>query len=354
MTQTDNTRFTYRDAGVDVSAGELAVELMKQHVRRTFRPEVLTDIGGFGGLFALQAGKYRQPVLVAGADGVGTKLKIAFALDLHDSVGIDCVAMSVNDVLVQGAEPLFFLDYLATSSLEPYQAADIVKGVAEGCAQAGCALLGGETAEMPGFYPNGEYDLAGFAVGVVERDKIIDGKGIVPGDAVIGLASSGLHSNGYSLVRRLLLEQAQLPLDRYIPEFGRVLGEELLVPTRIYVKTVLELLNGDEQVKGMAHITGGGLTGNIPRMLPEDAAVVLRPGSWPEPPVFRFIRETAQRLGGTIAEEEMRRTFNLGVGLVMVVPGESADSVVGRLRDLGQEAWIIGEVVGGERQVVYA
>ncbi len=337
-----------------MAAGEQAVELMKQHVRRTFRPEVLTDLGGFGGLFALRVDRYRQPVLVAGADGVGTKLKVAFALDLHDTVGIDCVAMSVNDVLVQGAEPLFFLDYLAAGKLEPYQVADIVKGVAEGCARAGCALLGGETAEMPGFYPAGEYDLAGFAVGAVDRERVIDGRNIVPGDAIVGLASSGLHSNGYSLVRRLLLEEARLPLDQHVPEFGRVLGEELLEPTRIYVKPVLALLEEGLPVRGMAHITGGGLTGNIPRVLPEGTAALLRPGAWREPPVFGFIRDTARRLGGGIDEAEMRRTFNMGLGLVLIVPGDAADRAVRRLREMEQEAWIVGEVLGGERKVVYS
>ncbi len=354
MERSDNPVWTYRGAGVDIEAGEQAVELMRQHVRRTFRPEVLADLGGFGGLFAFPAERYREPVLVAGADGVGTKLKIAFALDLHDTVGVDCVAMCVNDVLVHGAEPLFFLDYLATSRLSPQQAADIVKGVAEGCAQAGCALLGGETAELPGFYAPGEYDLAGFAVGVVERGRLIDGTGVEVGDAIVGIASSGLHSNGFSLVRRLLLEEAWLPLDHHVPELGRVLGEELLEPTRIYVKPILALLAEGFPVKAMAHITGGGLTGNIPRALPDGTAALLRPGTWPEPPIFSFIRETARRLGGVIPEDEMRRTFNLGLGLILVVPAGAADGVVRRLRELRQEAWIVGEILGGERKVVYA
>ncbi len=339
---------------MDVDAGNRAVELMKASVRRTLRPEVLGGIGAFGGCFALDPGRYRQPVLVAGADGVGTKLKIAFALDRHDTVGIDCVAMNVNDVLAQGAEPLFFLDYLAVGRLDPERVAAIVSGVAEGCVRAGCALLGGETAEMPGFYPPGEYDLAGFAVGVVERERLLDGSAVRPGDALVGLASSGLHSNGYSLARRLLLEAAGLRLDQHVAELGRTLGEELLEPTRIYARPVLALLRAGRPVRAMAHITGGGLVENIPRALPPGTAAVLRPGSWPEPPVFDLIRAAARRTGGGIAEAEMRRTFNLGLGMVLVVAPDAADGLVRDLERAGERAWLVGEVVAGERGVIFA
>lgn len=349
-------RWTYRRAGVDVEAGNRAVDLMKERVRRTHRPEVLAGLGGFGGLFALGAGRYRQPVLVAGADGVGSKLRVAFALDRHDTIGIDCVAMNVNDILVQGAEPLFFLDYLAVGRLDPERVAEVVGGVAEGCVRAGCALLGGETAEMPDFYAPGEYDLAGFAVGVVEKDELLDGSGIVPGDALIGLASSGLHSNGFTLVRRLLLDEAALDLDRVMPEFGRTLGEELLEPTRIYARLLLAAVRGSGGsggLKGMAHITGGGLVENIPRMLPAGAAALLRPGAWSEPPVFDLIRRTALRCGGGIDETEMRRTFNLGLGMVLAAGAGVADRLVERLRAEGEQAFIVGEVISGNREVCF-
>lgn len=338
---------TYADAGVDIDAGNEAVKLMKEHVKRTFRPEVLTDIGGFGGLFALNTGKYKNPVLVSGTDGVGTKLMVAMLTDKHDTIGIDAVAMCVNDVLVQGAEPLFFLDYLAVGKLVPAKVADIVKGVAEGCLQAGCALIGGETAEMPGFYGEDEYDVAGFVVGVVDRDRIIDGSKIEVGDKVIGLPSSGLHSNGYSLARKVLLEVGKKSPGDYVQEFGRTLGEEILEPTRIYVKQILPLLD-KFTIKGMAHITGGGLTENIPRVLPEGKKVVLNPLAWPEKPVFRLIRQL-----GKIDPAEMNRTFNMGIGMVLVVSVGEAPAVLANLSARGEEAYLIGEVTAGKAEVEF-
>lgn len=332
--------YTYKDAGVDIDAGNKAVELMKSHVRSTLRPEVLTEIGGFGGLFALEP-KYREPVLVAGTDGVGTKLKIAFLLDRHDTIGQDAVAMCVNDIVVQGAEPLFFLDYLAVGKLKPEQVAEIVSGVAAGCRQAGCALIGGETAEMPGFYPKGEYDLAGFAVGVVERSKLIDGSKIQEKDVLIGLPASGLHSNGFSLARDVFLQKAKWKPDDYIIEFGKTLGEELLTPTKIYVKEILSLLE-DVQVNGMAHITGGGLVENIPRILPQGLGVVVEKNAWTVPPVFQVLQKL-----GTIAETEMYRTFNMGIGFVLIVRPDAAARAVTLLQKLGEDPCIMGEVVDG-------
>ncbi len=343
----DDRGLTYADAGVDINAGNEAVQLMKEHVKRTFRPEVLTDIGGFGGLFALNTGKYKNPVLVSGTDGVGTKLMVAMMLDKHDTIGIDAVAMCVNDVLVQGAEPLFFLDYLAVGKLIPGKVADIVKGIAEGCRQAGCALIGGETAEMPGFYAVDDYDVAGFVVGIVDRDKIIDGTKIAAGDKVIGLPSSGLHSNGYSLARKVLLEIGKLGLGDYVPEFGRSLGEEILQPTRIYVKQILPLLD-KFTIKGMAHITGGGLTENIPRILPADKKVVINPLAWPEKPVFRLIQQL-----GKVDQAEMHRTFNMGIGMVLVVSAGEAAAVLADLKAGGEAAYIIGEVTTGEAEVEF-
>lgn len=333
---------TYRSAGVDIEAGDRAVELMKNKVRVTHGPEVLGGLGGFGGLFALDTVKYPDPVLVSGTDGVGTKLKIAFLMGRHDTVGIDAVAMCVNDVLVQGASPLFFLDYLAVGNLVPEVVADIVAGVAEGCRQADCALIGGETAEMPGFYREGEYDLAGFAVGVVSRSRLVDGLGLTPGDVLIGLPSSGLHSNGYSLVRLILFDRAGWDVDTYLPVLGRLLGEELLTPTRIYVRAVRPLLEKG-LVKGMAHITGGGLTGNIPRMLPPGCGAYLDPAAWREPAVFGLLRET-----GDVDVEEMRRTFNLGVGMVLGIGESVADEAMTLLREAGEDAWVIGRVVAGQ------
>src|SRR5512142_1252782 len=300
---------TYRDAGVDIDEGDRLVELIKPHARPTLRPEVLAGIGGFGGLFALDVKKYREPVLVSGTDGVGTKLKIAFAADRHDTIGIDLVAMCVNDIAVVGAEPLFFLDYFATGKLRAEQGALVVKGIAEGCRQAGCALIGGETAELPGFYAGGEYDLAGFAVGCVERARIVDGRAVAPGDVVIGVASSGLHSNGYSLARKALLDRH--PLDWRPPELaGRTVAEALLEPTRIYARDVLALLESVE-VKSLAHITGGGLPGNVPRNLPDGTKAVLDARRWPRPPIFDLVQRE-----GEVPWDEMFRTFNMGLGLV--------------------------------------
>ncbi len=324
---------SYRDAGVDIDEGDALVEAIKPYARRTLRPEVLAGIGGFGALCELPK-KYRQPVLVSGTDGVGTKLKLAFALGRHDTVGIDLVAMSVNDVLVQGAEPLFFLDYFACGKLDTRVAAEVVKGIARGCELAGCALLGGETAEMPGMYPPGEYDLAGFCVGVVEKERIIDGRSIAPGDVLLGLASSGPHSNGYSLVRKIL-ERAQ-------PEF------DLLEPTRIYVKPVLKLLDS-VPVKGLAHITGGGITGNVPRVLPQGTTALIRKASWPRPPVFEWL----QRTGG-VTEDEMFRVFNCGIGMVAVVAREDAKRAAEALRAEGETVYEIGAIEegAGEAQAI--
>ncbi len=337
---------TYKDAGVDIDAGDLFVRKIKPYVKSTFRPEVMTHIGGFGGLFALK--KYKDPVLVSGTDGVGTKLKIAFLTNRHDTVGIDLVAMCVNDIIVQGAEPLFFLDYFATGRLKPEAHSDIVKGIAEGCRQSGCALIGGETAEMPSFYGENEYDLAGFAVGVVEKKKIIDGSKIKPGNALIGLASSGLHSNGYSLVRKVLLEKAGYGVDDILFELGdKPLGEVLLTPTRIYAKTVMALMK-DFEILGMAHITGGGLTENTPRMLPKGAQAVIRKGTWEMHPIFTLIKKKAG-----VDDNEMYRDFNMGIGMVLAVPAKQADAVMKKARKLGEKAYRIGEIVKGKQLVKY-
>lgn len=337
----------YKQAGVDIAAGNEAVERMKKHVKRTFRPEVVTDLGGFGALFRFDHSKYQKPILVSGTDGVGTKLKLAFAMDKHDTIGVDAVAMCVNDVVVQGAEPLFFLDYLACDKVIPEKIESIVKGIADGCAQAGCALIGGETAEMPGMYGEGEYDIAGFTVGVVDESRLIDGSRIQPGDALIGIRSSGVHSNGYSLVRKVLLADKGMKLDQYVEELGKTLGEELLTPTKIYVKPVLSLLEQVE-IKGMAHITGGGFTENIPRILPAGTQAEIDYGSWPVPPIFSLVEELGQ-----VSRGEMFRTFNMGVGLVLVVNNEDAISAIQTLRSLGEEADLIGRIGKGDRQVVY-
>lgn len=335
---------TYKDAGVDVEAGYEAVRLMKKHVQRTFRPEVLCDIGGFGGLFSLNKDKYSEPVLVSGTDGVGTKLKIAFLMNRHDTVGIDCVAMCVNDIVCSGAEPLFFLDYVAVGKNRPEKVADIVKGVADGCVMAGCALIGGETAEMPGFYPEDEYDIAGFAVGIVDKCKIIDGKSIKEGDALIGLASSGLHSNGYSLVRKLLNPKSER-LFEHVEAFGISLGEELLKPTRIYVKTILELKEKFE-LKGISHITGGGFIENIPRMVPEGLRVRIQKGTWPVLPIFNVLQSI-----GDISDKDIYNTFNMGIGMVIAVDRSAADEMVKHLNKDGEQAYKIGEIVKGESGV---
>jgi phosphoribosylformylglycinamidine cyclo-ligase len=314
---------SYRDAGVDIDAGDALVEAIKPFAKRTMRPEVLGGLGGFGALCEIPK-KYRQPVLVSGTDGVGTKLKLAFHLGRHDTVGIDLVAMSVNDVLVQGAEPLFFLDYFGCGKLDVAVAQSVIKGIAAGCEQAGCALIGGETAEMPGMYPEGEYDLAGFCVGVVEKERIIDGRSIAPGDALLGLASSGPHSNGYSLIRRIL--------ERGTPPF------DPLEPTRIYVKPVLKLL-ASVPVKGLAHITGGGIVGNVPRVLPEGTRAAIRRDAWPRPEVFTWLQQT-----GKVAEEEMWRVFNCGIGMVVVVSREQAQAARQLLEREGERVYEIGAI----------
>lgn len=333
---------SYRDAGVDIDAGNELVRLIKPYVRSTFRPEVKADIGGFASLFALNTLNYKNPLLVSGTDGVGTKLKVAFMTGKLDTVGIDLVAMCVNDVITCGAEALFFLDYFACGKLEPQAAAQVIKGIADGCKEAGCALVGGETAEMPDFYPPGEFDLAGFAVGVVDRDALIDGSGIAEGDRVIGVASTGLHSNGYSLARKIVFEQLGLTVDDRIEGFRGTVGEELLTPTRIYAKT-LRNLTRNFTIKGVAHITGGGLLENVPRILPERAGVRFHRGSWEAPGVF----ETLRRAGG-IDDAEMWRTFNMGIGLVIVCPEEEVENILIRLSGLQERAWVIGEIVARE------
>ena len=324
------TPLSYRDAGVDIDAGDALVEAIKPYAKRTLRPEVLAGIGGFGALCRIPR-KYREPVLVSGTDGVGTKLKLAFAHGRHDTVGIDLVAMSVNDVLVQGAEPLFFLDYFACGKLDAKVAAQVIKGIARGCELAGCALIGGETAEMPGMYPDGEYDLAGFCVGVVERRRIVSGKTIRPGDLLIGLASSGAHSNGYSLIRRIV--------ERAKPDAA--LLDALMQPTRIYVKPVLKLMQR-VAIKGLAHITGGGLIGNVPRMLPKGTKAVLHTAQWPRPALFQWLQ--AQ---GDVAEDEMHRVFNCGIGLVIAVAPRDLRSAMAQLRRLGETAYLIGAIEKG-------
>ncbi len=334
----DKKSATYKDAGVDIDAGNKFVKMITPLVKATARPEVLTDIGGFGGLFSFHADKYRKPTLVSATDGVGTKLKLAFMLDKHDTVGIDLVAMCVNDIIVQGAEPLFFLDYLATGKLAPEKAAEIVKGIADGCKQAGCALIGGETAEMPGFYAEGEYDLAGFSVGAVDNDSIIDGSSITVGDKIIGIASNGLHSNGYSLARKVFFDLMKLTPDAQIDGFDQPIGAELLTPTRIYVKTILNLIR-DFDIKGIAHITGGGLIENVPRVIPNHCRAVIDTKAWEKPAIFTALKE-----GGNIAKEEMYRTFNYGLGMVIIVPEEQCDEVMMRLSGLEETAWEIGVI----------
>jgi phosphoribosylformylglycinamidine cyclo-ligase len=332
-------QMTYRGAGVDIDAGNKFVDLIRPLVRKTFRPEVATDIGGFGGLFTLKARKYKNPVLVASTDGVGTKLKVAFMTGRHDTVGIDLVAMCVNDVVVQGAEPLFLLDYLATGRLTLAVSSQIVKGVARGCLQAGCALIGGETAEMPSFYREGEYDLAGFTVGIVEKRKIIDGSAIRPGDRLVGIASSGLHSNGYSLARKVFFERMRLKPGSRVKGLARSIGEELLVPTKIYVRPLLDLLRRF-RIRGMAHITGGGITDNLPRVIPPGCKAVIRMDSWPVPPIFRALQDA-----GNVADEEMLRTFNNGIGMILAVPAGEVQGVIARLKRWKEKAYPIGEIV---------
>ena len=332
---------TYKDAGVDIDAGDALVERLKPHVARTMRPEVLRGLGGFGGLFALPPGRWREPVLVSGTDGVGTKLKLAQTLSRHETIGIDLVAMCVNDVVVQGAEPLFFLDYFACGHLDVDVAETVIAGIADGCRQAGAALIGGETAEMPDMYPDGEYDLAGFCVGVVERAHLIDGSGIAAGDALIGIASSGAHSNGFSLIRRVL------DADPAGEIHGRPAAEALLAPTRIYARPMLALAC-EIEIKGMAHVTGGGITENLPRVLPGDVHAEIDLGSWQPGPLFEWLAEK-----GRIAPEEMRRTFNCGVGMIAVVAKDNAARAITFLGARGEKAWQIGRVAAGGGEVRY-
>ena len=335
----EDKKHTYKDAGVDTKEGERAVSLMKEHVKGTFNENVLTGLGSFGSLFSLDVKGMSQPVLVSGTDGVGTKLKIAFMMDRHDTVGIDCVAMCVNDVLCQGAKPLFFLDYIATGKVKAEKIADIVKGIAEGCRQGGSALVGGETAEMPDFYSDGEYDMAGFSVGVVDKDKIITGEKIAVGNKVIGIPSSGIHSNGYSLVRKVFFDKMDMKVTDYVEELGQTLGEALLTPTKIYAKACDAVLPAFD-VKGIVHITGGGFYENIPRILPKGTAVSIDVGTWKVPPIFPYIKKC-----GNIDRKEMFSTYNMGVGMMMVVDAADADAVVKALQAAGEDASVIGQIV---------
>lgn len=336
---------SYKAAGVDVTAGYRAVELMKSHVARTTTPGVLSGLGGFGGLFCPDLTGMKEPVLVSGTDGVGTKLRLAFLMDRHDTIGIDCVAMCVNDVICGGAQPLFFLDYLAVGKNQPEKIEKIVAGVAEGCVQSGCALVGGETAEMPGFYPEDEYDLAGFCVGMVDRSKIIDGSQMQAGDVILGLASSGVHSNGFSLVRKVFrLETGNV--ERHVEELGRTLGEELLTPTKIYVKSVLNLQKNCN-VKAVSHITGGGFYENIPRMMKEGMTAKIEKAALPSLPIFHLLQSV-----GNIPEHDMFNTFNMGVGMCIVVSREEADKAAALLREAGETVYVIGQVEQGTEGVV--
>lgn len=336
----------YKSAGVDIEAGYASVELMKKHVKETMRPEVLGGIGGFSGAFSAAALKdMEKPTLVSGTDGVGTKLKLAFLLDRHDTVGIDCVAMCVNDIACAGGEPLFFLDYIACGKNYPEKIADIVKGVAEGCKQAGAALVGGETAEMPGFYPVDEYDLAGFAVGVVDEKDLITGKELKPGDTLIGIASSGVHSNGFSLVRKVFTMTRE-SLDTYYEELGTTLGEALLVPTKIYVKALRSIKEAGVTIKACSHITGGGFYENIPRMLPEGVRAVIKKDSYPVLPIFGLLQKE-----GRIAEEMMYNTYNMGLGMVLAVDPADADKTLAALEAAGESAYVVGEITEGEKGV---
>lgn len=338
----EKTKLTYADAGVDIEEGAAAVEKMKAYVQETFTKGVLGGLGGFGGLFELDLEGYKKPVLVSGTDGVGTKLKIAFLTDVHDSAGIDLVAMCVNDILVQGAKPLFFLDYIATGRISSDKVADIVKGIAEGCKQSGASLIGGETAEMPGFYTDDEYDIAGFTVGIVEKEKIIDGSKIKEGDVLIGLPSSGIHSNGYSLVRKLFFDVLEMKVSDQVDELGMTLGEALIAPTKIYVKEILEIL-ANHPVNGMVHVTGGGFTENIPRVLPEGLGADITMGSWEMHPLFPLIQEK-----GNIDEAEMFKTFNMGIGFILAVDPKEADAVMATMDAMGEKAYRIGTVTQDE------
>ena len=339
-------RMTYRDAGVDIDAGNESVSLIKDAVRATYRSEVMGDLGGFGGLFALNTKDYKEPVLVSGTDGVGTKLRLAFLLNKHDTIGQDAVAMCVNDILVQGAEPLFFLDYLAVGKLEPMQVAEVVTGVARACKESGCALIGGETAEMAGFYPIGEYDIAGFSVGVAERSKLVTPARVKAGDVLLGLPSSGVHSNGYSLVRKIVFERKGFKGDEYMEELGQTIGEELLTPTRLYPRICLPLIR-EFDIHGMVHITGGGFYENIPRALPEHMGAEVNGAAWTIPPVFRLLQEW-----GNVDWTEMYRTFNMGIGMVLIVSSDEADRITARLNAQNETVYHIGHVTEGTHEVV--
>lgn len=334
-------RDAYKKAGVNIEAGYEAVNKIKNHVKKTRRLGVMGQIGGFGGAFDLSALPYEEPVLVSGTDGVGTKLKIAFMMDRHDTIGIDCVAMCVNDIVVQGAEPLFFLDYIGIGKVIPEKVEQIVQGISTGCIQAGCALIGGETAEMPGLYEEDEYDLAGFAVGACEKSDLITGEEIKEGDILIGLASNGIHSNGYSLVRKIFFDKHQLPLDTKMEKLDGTLGEELLKPTRIYVKSILQILE-NVKVNGMAHITGGGFYENIPRMLPDHLGAEIVKGSWPILPIFEVLEEY-----GELERDEMFHIFNMGIGFIIAVPQDEADLALKIFQEIGEKAYKIGKVVQG-------
>lgn len=337
----------YKNAGVDIEAGYQSVELMKKHIAKTMRPEVLTNIGGFSGAFSMEAFKnMEKPTLVSGTDGVGTKLKLAFVMNKHNTIGIDCVAMCVNDIACAGGEPLFFLDYIACGKNYPEKIAEIVSGVAEGCTQSGAALIGGETAEMPGFYPIDEYDLAGFAVGVVDEKDLITGADIQPGDTLVGIASSGVHSNGFSLVRKVF-EITEESLNTYYEELGRTLGEALLEPTKIYVKALRSVKQAGVKIKGCSHITGGGFYENIPRMLPEGTRAMVKKDSYPVPPIFDLLQKT-----GNIEEKMMYNTYNMGIGMMLAVDPTDADRVLEALKAAGENAYIVGQVEAGEKGVV--
>ena len=340
-----SNRATYKDAGVNIDAGNEAVLRMKEYIKSTFTSSVLTEVGTFGGMYEPELGGLGRPVLVSSIDGVGTKLKAAFLMNKHDTIGHDLVNHCVNDILVQGAKPLFFLDYFATGQLTPVVIVDVVKGLSEACRNAGCVLIGGETAEMPGLYLAGEYDLAGCIVGLVDRDKIIDGSKVLPGDVLIGLESNGLHTNGYSLVRKIFFEVAKWRVDQHIPELKMTLGEELLKLHRLYAKSVHMLLE-EFDIHGMAHITGGGFYDNIPRALPEGCQASVDRRNWEVPTIFRLIQEI-----GNIKESEMYRTFNMGIGFVLVVPKEQATAIISRLAELGEKAYLIGEVRKGSGEV---
>ncbi|HML38156.1 MAG TPA: phosphoribosylformylglycinamidine cyclo-ligase [Bacillota bacterium] len=335
-------KLTYKEAGVDTREGERAVSLMKPHVKKTFNENVLTGLGGFGSLFRLDVADMEEPILVSGTDGVGTKLKLAFLMDKHDTVGQDCVAMCVNDVLCQGAKPLFFLDYIATGKVEAEKIADIVKGIADGCVLADCALVGGETAEMPDFYSEGEYDMAGFAVGIVDKKKIIDGSKIKEGNAVIGIPSSGIHSNGYSLVRKLFFDKLSMSVNDTVSELGTTLGEALITPTKIYAKACAAVFEACD-VNGIVHITGGGFYENIPRIIPKGLGVRIRLGSWRIPPIFQHIKKM-----GNIELKEMFATFNMGIGMMMIVDQDKTGEVLSALKKAGEKAAVIGEIVQGQ------